>query len=71
MCYRVDNKGEKNIRKPVDSEHIQHAEFIKKCHLKLRLNSMKIGADKAWQNHCSDDSLLKVNQSFCIVQLNN
>jgi len=31
---------------------------------------MKIGADEAWQNHCSDDSLLKVKQLFCILQIN-
>ncbi|XP_025200980.1 S-adenosylmethionine sensor upstream of mTORC1 [Melanaphis sacchari] len=59
MSFLVDKKRKKNTRKPVDNEHIQHAEFIKNCHLRLRLNSIKIGVDKAWQNHCSDDLLLK------------
>lgn len=70
MCSRNNKKEKKRTRNPVDSEHIQHAEFIKNCHLKLRLNSMKIGADKAWQNHCSDDLLLNVRQFHCISTSN-
>jgi len=60
LCFRVNKKENKNSRKPVDSDHLQHAEFIKKCHLQLRLNSMEVGAEEAWKNHCSDESLLKV-----------
>lgn len=70
MYFRIEKKRKKITRTPVNSEHIQHAEFIKNCHLQLRLNSMKIGADEAWQNHCSDDSLLKVKQLFCIPTSN-
>lgn len=55
----MNTKENKNDHK-ADNEHIQHAEFIKKCHLNLRLNSIEVGADKAWENHCSDESLLKV-----------
>lgn len=62
----MNKKGKRSTHKLVDSEHIQHAEFIKKCHLELRLNSMKIGADEAWKNHCSDESLLKVSFSLVI-----
>lgn len=60
MYFRVNKKRTKYNRKPVDSAHLQHADFIKKCHLELRLNSIEMGADEAWKNHCSDELLLKV-----------
>ncbi|VVC32747.1 25S rRNA (adenine(2142)-N(1))-methyltransferase, Bmt2,Methyltransferase type 11,S-adenosyl-L-methionine- [Cinara cedri] len=59
MSFIVRKKGKKCTRKSISNEHIQHSEFIKKCHQKLRLNSLAIGAEEAWRNHCSDDSLLK------------
>lgn len=62
--FRVSKKRTKYNRKPVDSVHLQHAEFIKKCHLNLRLNSIEIGADEAWKNHCLDELLLKVRILF-------
>lgn len=64
----MEKKVKKCTRKPANSEHIQHAEIIKKCHLKLRLDSMQMGADEAWKKHCLDESLLKVNKFFFVLQ---
>lgn len=60
MYFRVNKKRTKYNREPIDSAHLQLAEFIKKCHLNLRLNSIEMGPDEAWKNHCSDKLLLKV-----------
>ncbi|XP_026761536.2 S-adenosylmethionine sensor upstream of mTORC1 [Galleria mellonella] len=40
-------------------EHKEIAEFLKNVHLSLRKSSAKIGAEKAWLEHCKNQDILK------------